>query len=117
MKFNLILTKVFKFVTFVLFTFMTLVYFGVLLLLPLDILLQVVRVLQGIGLPAVISVATGIVALGYVVHAIWKMPALYGLLLDIGKEIIGFGHAQIHRFDALIEQPNAGLAPAQESNT
>lgn len=117
MKLNIILTKVFKFITFVLFTFMTLVYFGVLLLLPLDILLQIVRIAQGVGLPTVVAVAVGLGALGYVGHAIWKMPALYGLVLDIGKEIISFGHAQIKRFDALLEQPGTDSTLVQQTST
>lgn len=103
MKTNTILTKVFKFIIFVLFTFMTLVYFGVLLLLPLDIMYQVIRLAQGLGLPTVVSVGIGIAALAYVGHAIWKMPALYGLILDIGKQIVSFGHAQIQRFDNLVQ--------------
>jgi hypothetical protein len=107
---NVALAKVFKFVTFVLFTFMTLVYFGVLLLLPLDILFQVIRVFHAIGLPTVIAVAIGLGALFYVGKAFLAMPALYELLLDIGKEIINFGHAQIRRFDAIINAAGASEA-------
>jgi hypothetical protein len=101
MKLNVILPKVFKFVTFVMFTFMALVYFGVLLILPLDILFQVVRLFQGIGLPTVLAVGLGVGALGYIGHAVYRMPELYKLILDIGLQLVSFGHAQIKRFDTL----------------
>jgi hypothetical protein len=106
MKLDRILAKIFKFVTFVFFTFVTLVYFGVLLILPLDILFHIVRIVHGIGLPTVIATGVGIAALGYLGHGLWQSPALYRLILDIGKEIIAFGHGQIQRFDALIQQPS-----------
>jgi hypothetical protein len=108
MNLNVALAKTFKFVTFVIFTFMTLVYFGVLLLLPLDILFQIIRLVHGIGLPTVIAVVVGVGALFYVGKAVAAMPALYELLLDIGKEIVTFGHAQIQRFDALIQEAGPG---------
>jgi hypothetical protein len=104
MKLDLILAKVFKFVTFVLFTFMTLVYFGVLLILPLDVLFQIVRIFNAIGLPTAIAAVAGIAAFGYLGYAVSRMPALYELILDIGKQLVAFGQAQIHRFDTVIEQ-------------
>ncbi len=103
MKLNLILAKVFKFVTFVLFTFMTLVYFGVLLILPLDVMAQLIRLLVGIGLPTVISALAGIGVLGYLGLMVYRMPELYQLVLNIGIELVNFGHAQVKRFDAIIE--------------
>ncbi len=106
MKLNLILAKVFKFITFVFFTFVTLVYFGVLLILPLDILFHIIRIIHGIGLPTVLATGAGIAALGYLGYTLSKTPALYRLILDIGKEIISFGHGQIQRFDTLIQQPS-----------
>lgn len=110
MKTNIVLAKVFKFVTFVLFTFMAMVYFGVLLLLPLDILFQVIRIFHGIGLPTVIAVAIGLGALYYVGLKVYRMPALYELILDIGKQIISFGHSQIQRFDVIIQEAGASKA-------
>lgn len=107
MKLNLILAKVFKFVTFVLFTFMTLVYFGVLLILPLDIMAQVIRLLMLIGLPTIISAVAGISVLAYVGLMVYRMPELYQLVLNIGLDLVNFGHAQIKRFDPLIETTTA----------
>lgn len=101
MKLEMILTKVFKFVTFVLFTFMTLVYFGVLLVLPLDVLFQIVRIFHAIGLPTALAAAAGIAAFGYLGFVVSKMPALYGLILDIGKQLVVFGQNQLVRFDEL----------------
>ncbi len=103
MKFNLLLTKSLQFVTFALFTFMTLVYFGVLLLLPLDLLFQIVRLLHSLGLPTLVSLALGVSLLTYVGYHVYRMPDLYTLVIDIGRELISFGHAQVKRFDPLIE--------------
>lgn len=108
MKLNVALAKILKFVTFVLFTFMTLVYFGVLLLIPLDLLFQVIRLFHAIGLPTVIAAAIGLGALYYVGKAILKMPALYELVLDIGKQIVSFGYEQIQRFDSIINDAESG---------
>ncbi|MBM4200396.1 MAG: hypothetical protein FJ189_03830 [Gammaproteobacteria bacterium] len=103
MKLELILAKVLKFFTFVLFMFMVLVYFGFLLLLPLDILTQLTRIFSAIGFPTVIAAALGIGAVGYLGYQIYRMPRLYGLVVDIGMELIAFGQAQLRRFDPLIE--------------
>jgi hypothetical protein len=102
MKIDLILAKTFKFVVFVLFTFMTLVYFGVMLLLPLDVLTQIIRIFHGIGLPTVLAAGLGIGALGYLGYLISRMPELYKLVVDIGVQLISFGYSQIQRFDPLI---------------
>jgi hypothetical protein len=103
MKINLLLAKAFKFITFVLFTFMALVYFGVLLIVPLDIMTQIIRLFHGIGLPTVVAAALGIGGLAYLGLMVSRMPELYRLVIDIGVQLVSFGHAQIKRFDALIE--------------
>ncbi|MGZ8217636.1 hypothetical protein [Methylomagnum sp.] len=107
MKIDLILTKAFKFVTFVFFSFAMLVYFGILIIIPLDIMFHIARLLFSIGLPTPVAVAVGVGALAYIGHAIWKLPALSGLILDIGKELISFGHKQIERFDTVVGQPSS----------
>jgi hypothetical protein len=38
------------------------------------------------------------------------MPEFCGLVMDIGKQLIAFGHEQIKRWDALVEQPGEGTA-------
>ncbi|MBM3203621.1 hypothetical protein FJZ55_06935 [Candidatus Woesearchaeota archaeon] len=113
MKLNLILTKTFKFITFVIFTFMALVYFGVLLIIPLDIMVQLVKLLHGVGLPTVAAVVAGMGALGYLGWVVSRMPELYTLLFNIGIEIATFGNTQIKRFDALIES----MQPAKAEDT
>lgn len=104
MKLDQILVKTFKFITFVFFTFTVLLYFGVLLLLPLDVLFQVTRIFHAIGLPTVIAAAIGIGAVGYLGLTLSKMTDLCALIVDIGKQMIEFGHAQVKRCDALIEE-------------
>jgi hypothetical protein len=90
-------------VTFVLFTFMVLVYFGFLLLLPLDILAQLIRILSAIGLPTAIAAVLSVGAVGYLGYVVYRMPDLHKLVIDIGMELVNFGRAQLKRFDPLIE--------------
>ncbi len=104
MKLEQTLVKVFKFITFVFFTLTALIYVGIILLLPLDVLFQVIRILHAIGLPTAIASVLGIGAIGYLGLTISKMPALCELVVDIGRQIVDFGHAQIKRCDALIER-------------
>lgn len=110
MKLDQTLVKVFKFITFVFFSFTALLYVGVLLLLPLDVLFQIVRLFHAMGLPTVIAAALGIGAVGYLGLQISKMPALCALVVDIGKQLVAFGHAQIRRCDALIAETGQGGA-------
>ena len=110
MKLEQTLIKVFKFVTFVFFTLAALTYVGIILLLPLDILFQVVRIVHGIGLPTVLAWLVGLGALGYIGLAVSKMPAFCELILDIGRQLIDFAHSQIKRFDVLLEQSSHGSA-------
>jgi hypothetical protein len=105
MKTEAILAKVFKFITFAMFTFMMLVYFGVLLLLPLDVMFQIIRLFEGLGLPTVAAGAVGIGALAYLAYTVYKLPRLHQTLLDIGLQLIYFGQDQIKRFDDLSQQP------------
>lgn len=111
MKLNLILAKVFKFITFVLFWFMTLIYFGVLLILPLDILTQIIRIFTGMGLPTAVAVGVGVGILGYIGYLISRMPELYKLVIDIGMQLISFGNEQRKRFDPIIEQAASAGKP------
>ncbi len=110
MKLELILTKVFKFVTFVFFSFAMLVYFGVLLVLPLDVMFQIIRLFQGIGLPVLVAGAIGIAALAYLAYTVSRLPKLYKTILDIGLQLIYFGQDQIKRFDDLAQQPESNSA-------
>ncbi len=103
MKLDQTLVKVFKFITFVFFTFAALLYVGVLLLLPLDVLFQVVRLFHTIGFPTAIAALIGIGLVGYLGLTISKMPELCGLIVDIGKQLVAFGHSQIKRCDELLD--------------
>jgi hypothetical protein len=102
-KTNFILANLFRFVVFVLFTFMVLVYVGLLVVLPLDVLAQVVRLLSVIGLPTILAMAGGLSALGYLGYQVYRMPELYRLVFDIGRQLVTFGRDQMRRFDPLIE--------------
>jgi hypothetical protein len=104
MKINLILAKFFKFVTYVLFMFMTLVYFGMLVVLPLDLMTQVIRIFAGLGFPTALAAMIGMAALGYVGLQVYRMPQLYQLVLEIGLQLLAFGREQVKRFEPLIEE-------------
>jgi hypothetical protein len=99
-----ILLKVFKFVTFVFFTLAALLYAGILLLLPLDLMFQVTRLCSALGLPTLMAASVGVGVLAYVGLAVSKMPQFLELITDIGRQLVAFGHDQIKRCDALIEQ-------------
>lgn len=107
MKINLILAKFFKFVTYVLFMFMTLVYFGMLVVLPLDLMTQVIRIFAGLGFPTALAAMIGIAALGYIGLQVYRMPQLYQLVLEIGLQLMAFGREQVKRFEPLIEEVQA----------
>lgn len=101
MQLDVILLKGFKFIVFVLFTFITLMYFGVVLVLPLDVLFQMVRIFHAIGLPTAVAATLGIAAFGYLGYRVTQMSALCALVLDIGKQLICFGQTQLRRFDEI----------------
>lgn len=102
MKLELTLAKGFKFVTFVFFTFTALLYAGVLLLLPLDVLFQLIRLFHAVGFPTIISGCMGIALVGYLGLEVSRMPQLLELIVDIGRQLVEFGHSQIRRCDGLI---------------
>ena len=103
MKLEQALPKVFKFVTFVFFNFTALLYVGILILLPLDILFQLIRLFHAIGFPTILSGCMGIALVGYLGYEMARMPRLLELMVDVGRQLIEFGHSQIRRCDALIE--------------
>lgn len=108
MKLEQALPKVFKFVTFVFFTFTALLYVGVLLLLPLDILFQLIRLFHAVGFPTILSGCMGIGLVGYLGYEVSKMPRLLELVVDIGRQLVEFGHSQIRRCDELIQEASEG---------
>ncbi len=103
MKLEQTLAKGFKFVTFVFFTFTALLYAGVLLLLPLDVLFQLIRLFHAVGFPTIIAGCMGIALVGYLGLEVSRMPHLLELIIDIGRQLIEFGHSQIRRCDGLIQ--------------
>jgi hypothetical protein len=105
MKLEHTIAKGFKFVTFVFFTFTTLVYIGVLLLVPLDVLFQLIRLFHAVGFPTIISGCMGVALVGYLGLEVSRMPQLLELIVDIGRQLVEFGHSQIRRCDALIQTP------------
>ncbi|MFO1418433.1 MAG: hypothetical protein U1E83_07150 [Methylotetracoccus sp.] len=107
MNINLVMANVLKFAAFVLFTFMVLVYFGFLILLPLDVLTQLIKIFSAFGLPTVIAALLGAGGVGYLGYTVYRMPELCQLILDIGMQLVQFGLDQLKRFDPLIEAARA----------
>ena len=109
MKFNLTLTKTFQFVVSLLFITMVLFYFGVLLMFPLAVLWYTIKI-ASLLTPTVVSVLIGLAVLGYLGLRVSRMSELLSALLDIGVELVQFGHKQKGRFDPIIEQSRTKLA-------
>lgn len=108
MKLSLLLAKSFQFIIFVLFIFMVLVYFGFILMVALSVLFYAIR-LVSLVLPTVLAVVVGIAVLGYLGMAVYRLPKLYNLVLEIGLDLINFGRTQIKRFDPLIADAKAEI--------
>lgn len=104
MNTSFILAKTLKFVTFLFFIFIVLAYFGLVLMLALAVLWYTTKIIILVGLPALIAVAVGIAALGYVGLTVSRMPTLYMLILEIGLELVNFGQAQVKRFDPIVDK-------------
>ena len=101
MKVNVALIRLLQFITFSLFLFSALIYEGTFLLLPLDVLYQVTRGLQGLGVPSVLALAAACGVLAYGGHALWKRAGLCEAIVETGMELFLFGTRQVRRFDAL----------------
>lgn len=110
MNLKLILARALQFVTFVLFTFIGLLYCSVFLMVVLAVFWYAIRVVSFIGVPTVIAVFAGIAATAYLGLRVSKMPKLYMLIYTNGLDLIAFGHAQIKRFDSLVEEAKVSTA-------
>ena len=102
-KINVMIVRAFEFLFFVLFTYLILVYGGILLLLPLDLVVQLINLLDFVFgdhgfLYAFFAVAT-VAALAY---RIYKMPALWKAILDTGCALARLGYEQNRHFEAMI---------------
>lgn len=100
MKVNVALIKLLQFITFSLFLFSALIYTGTFLLLPLDVLYQVTRGLQALGLPVVPALAAGCGVLAYAGYSLCKCTGLCEAIVETGVELLQFGSQQARRFDA-----------------
>ncbi len=109
MKLDLTLAKISQFVVSLLFITMVLFYFGVLLMFPLAVLWYAIKI-ASLLTPTVVSVLIGIAVLGYLGLRVSRMSELLSALLDIGVELVQFGHKQKERFDPIIEQSRTKLA-------
>ncbi len=101
---NVIIVRAFEFLFFVLFTYLILVYGGILLLLPLDLVVQIINLLDFVFgdhgfLYAFFAVAT-VAALAY---RIYKMPMLWKAILDTGCALARLGYEQNRHFEAMIQ--------------
>lgn len=109
MTVNVALIRLLQFITFSLFLFAAMIYEGAFLLLPLDILYQVTRGLQALGLPVMLALAAGCCVVAWAGRALWKRAALCCAIAEIGVELLQFGSLQARRFDAL--DAKAGASP------
>lgn len=105
-KLNIALVRVLQFVVFVLFTFIVLVYFGTLLLIPLDLVSQLVGILTAVGFPGVLATLIAIPIVGYLGFLIFKIPGLLSTLLEIGFELAIIGQSRVQDFNEIVASLN-----------
>jgi hypothetical protein len=111
MKVNVALIKLMQFITFSLFLFSALIYEGTFLLLPLDVLYQVTRGLQALGLPVVLALASGCGVVAYAGYSLWKRAGLCEAIVETGMELLQFGSQQARCFDAMAVKAGAEADP------
>lgn len=101
-KVNVALVRVLQFCVLALFIFIIMSYFGVLLLIPLDILIQLVHLMTAIGIPGVLATIIAGAGVGYVCYLIYKIPNLVKTLLDIGVELVDIAQQRVKSFEKIL---------------
>lgn len=101
-KVNVALVRVLQFCVLVLFIFIVMSYFGVLLLIPLDVIIQLVHLMTAIGIPGILATIFAGAGVGYLCYLIYKIPNLVKTLLDIGVELIDIAQHRIKGFEKIL---------------
>jgi hypothetical protein len=100
---NVIIVRAFEFLFFVLFTYLILVYGGILLLLPLDLVVQIIHALNFVfGDHGFLYAFFSVAAIAALVYRIYKMPVLWKAILDTGYALVRLGYKQNRYFEAMI---------------
>ena len=115
-RLDVVLVRITQFYVFVFFTFLVLAYFGTLLLLPLSILMNLIRVLNLIGLPELISVVLGLPVVAYLGYLVYKMPRLTKIAVDTGLEMVSIGQARVQGFDEIVASLKGEEAQSEDQS-
>jgi len=100
---NVIIVRAFEFLFFVLFTYLILVYGGILLLLPLDLVVQMIHVLNFVfGDHGFLYAFFAVAAVAALTYRIYKMPVLWKTILDTGRALVHLAYEQNRHFEAMI---------------
>ena len=100
---NVALVRLFQFIVFVLFTFMVIAYFSAMVILPLDAIVMIIKLLSLFGIGGLFGALIAIPAVGYLAMQVYKMPELYGLVIEIGVDLITTGKNRIDAFNRLLD--------------
>lgn len=102
-KINVALVRLFQFVVFVFFTFMVLAYFGAMILVPLDLVVLIIKVLDVAGLGGMIGAGVAVAVVGYLGMVVYKTPGLVNMIVEIGLDLIKKGKERVEAFNAIVE--------------
>ncbi len=102
-KINVALVRLLQFVVFALFTFMVLAYFGAMILVPLDLIVLIINVLEVVGIDGLIGAAIAVPIVGYLGLIVYKTPGLMNIIVEIGLDLISTGKKRVEAFNEIAE--------------
>jgi hypothetical protein len=89
--------------TRIILLFARLLFMALVLATPAIVIASRDNSLEPVGFPTILSGCMGIALVGYIGLEVSRMPQLLELIVDIGRQLIEFGHSQIRRCDGLIQ--------------
>jgi hypothetical protein len=98
---ELTLLRFFQIILLAIFAFLVVVYFGALLLVPLDLVVQLTKVLMAVGIPAVVAVLASAGGVGYVGHLVWKL-GIHTFLINTGMMLFNLGRDSVKELDEIV---------------
>ncbi|MEN9897386.1 MAG: hypothetical protein RLZZ66_1035 [Pseudomonadota bacterium] len=76
-------------------------------ILPLDAIVMIIKFLSLFGIGDIFGALIAIPTVGYLVMVIYKMPALHGLVIEIGVDLMTTGKNRIDDFNKIIDSLKA----------
>lgn len=107
MKANNALNGLLRFAGFTLLLGAAMAYIGVFVLLPLDALYHIARLLHGLGLATLVSLAAACAILGYAFHHLRYREALWATVFGSSRELLTLSLTQARQLVATPGEPDA----------